>query len=63
MPIHIKLMVSALTLIAGSGFCYFENLYGSPRVAVVGGFLAIFMVVAMWVFPETGQKRAKPKQS
>ena len=57
MPVHIKLMVSALTLVAGAGFYYFENLYGESDIALVGGVLAIFMVVAMWVFPETGQKQ------
>ncbi len=59
MPVHIKLMVSALTLAAGGGFYYFEKLYGDSSVALVGGCLAIFMVVAMWVFPETGQKQKR----
>ncbi len=59
MPVHIKLMVSALTLVAGGGFYYFEKLYGDSSVALVGGCLAIFMVVAMWVFPETGQKQKR----
>ena len=52
-------MVSALTLVAGGGFYYFEKLYGDSSVALVGGCLAVFMVVAMWVFPETGQKQKR----
>ena len=56
MPVHIKIMVSCLTLIAGALYFYFENRLGVPRLAFVGGGLAIFMVVAMWVFPETGKQ-------
>jgi hypothetical protein len=59
MPTHIKIFVSLLTLLVGGAFYYFENLYGQPLVARVGGVLSIFMVVAMWVFPEAGGKSRK----
>lgn len=59
MPVHIKLMVSAITLVVGGGFYFFERLYGDSNVALVGGCLAIFMVVAMWVFPEVAQKQKR----
>lgn len=54
MPKHIKIMVSAITLIVGALFMYFENTYGQPDVALVGGALSVFMVLAMWIFPEAG---------
>lgn len=57
MPVHIKAMLSILTLIVGIVFWYFEGLYGQSHVAVVGLCLSVFMVAAMWIFPETGNKR------
>ena len=57
MPVHIKCMVSAATLIVGAGYCYFEAAYGESELAFVGLGLSIFMVIAMWVFPETGNKK------
>lgn len=61
MPTHIKIMVSVLTLLAGAVFYYFESRYGQARVAMVAAFLSVFMVLAMWIFPEAGD-RAKNKQ-
>ncbi|KPK31696.1 MAG: hypothetical protein AMJ66_08105 [Betaproteobacteria bacterium SG8_40] len=60
MPTHIKIIVSVLTLIVGACFYYFETQYGQARVASVGAFLSVFMVLAMWIFPEAGD-RAKKK--
>jgi hypothetical protein len=57
MPVHIKLMVSALTLLAGGGFFYFESTLGDSQLAYIGAGLSIFMVIAMWVFPEAGGKK------
>ena len=50
-------MVSALTLLAGGGFFYFESTLGDSQLAYVGAGLSIFMVIAMWVFPEAGGKK------
>jgi hypothetical protein len=60
MPTHIKIIVSLLTLVAGALFYYFEAQYGQAHVANVGAFLSVFMVLAMWIFPEAGD-RAKKK--
>ena len=57
MPVHIKIIVSSLTLAAGIGYYFFEKALGDPQLAYVGCGLSIFMVVAMWVFPETGTKK------
>ena len=60
MPTHIKIIVSALTLLVGAIFHFFESQYGQAHVATVGAFLSVFMVLAMWIFPEAGD-RAKKK--
>ena len=57
MPVHIKLTVSAIVLIVGALYYYFESVLGDPQVAIVGAALAVFMVASMWIFPETGNKR------
>ena len=59
MPTHIKLIVSVLTLLAGAIFYYFETQYGRAHVAAVGAVLSVFMVLAMWIFPEAGDRAKK----
>ncbi len=56
MPTHIKLIVSALTLVVGALFYYFESQLGQANVAIVGACLSVFMVLAMWIFPEAGDR-------
>ena len=56
MPVHIKLGISVIVLVGGGILYYLERVLGDPLVATVGGVLAVFMVVAMWIFPETGNK-------
>ena len=62
MPTHIKIIVSIITLIVGAVFFYLESAHGQAHVASVGAGLSVFMVVAMWIFPEAGD-RAKKKAS
>jgi len=59
MPKHIKIIVSILTLLAGVIFYFFETQYGQARVAMVAAFLSVFMVLAMWIFPEAGDRAKK----
>jgi hypothetical protein len=59
MPTHIKLIVSVLTLLVGAIFYHFETQFGQAHVATVGVFLSIFMVLAMWIFPEAGDRAKK----
>jgi hypothetical protein len=56
MPNNIKTMISVLTLIVGSTVHFFERQAGNDHLAWVVAGLAIFMVLAMWLFPETGRK-------
>ncbi len=59
MPTHIKIIVSIVTLIVGVVFFYFENRLGEANVAKVGIVLSVFMVMAMWIFPEAGDRAKK----
>ena len=56
MPVHIKIIVSIITLIVGALFLYFENRYGQVSLGLVGAGLAVFMVIAMWMFREPGRR-------
>lgn len=61
MPTHIKIIVSIVTLLVGATFFYLENAWGQANVAKVGLFLSIFMVLAMWIFPEAGDRAKKAR--
>ena len=56
MPVHIKIIVSIITLMVGVAFLYFEILYGQMPVGLVGAGLAVFMVISMWLFREPGRR-------
>ena len=57
MPTQIKIMVSAITLLVGLLLYYFESHYGETVLGWVGAGLSVFMVMAMWLFREPGQRR------
>jgi hypothetical protein len=57
MPNDVKLIVSAVTLIVAAILAFWR---ASPVRADLATFLmttAVFMVAAMWVFPEAGVKK------
>ena len=56
MPNTIKTMLSILTLIIGAAAYFLERQAGNVQLAWIVAGLAIFMVLAMWLFPETGGK-------
>jgi len=56
MPVHIKIIVSIITLVVGTAFLYFEILYGQMSVGLVGAGLAMLMVISMWLFREPGKR-------
>ena len=56
MPVHIKIIVSIITLMVGVVFLYFEILHGQMPVGLVGAGLAVFMVISMWLFREPGKR-------
>ena len=58
MPNNIKTMISVLTLIVGATVHFFERQAGNDHLAWIVAGLAVFMVLAMWLFPETGGKNS-----
>ncbi len=61
MPNDVKAIVSALALIVAGVLAYWK---GSPIRPEFGTFViatAVFMVAAMWIFPEAGGKKRAPK--
>ena len=56
MPPHIKIALSALVL-AVAGIVYTFRGFMSPNLPeIIVPALAIFMVVSLWVFPETSKR-------
>ena len=57
MPNDVKAIVSVLTILVGFGFAHYENTYGKPHLYGLEIGLAVFAVLAMWVFPEASMKK------
>ena len=58
MPTDIKLSISALVAVVGAGAYYLEtSLAERPDLGFMVTGLAVFMILAMWIFPETGRKK------
>ncbi len=63
MPSDVKAAVSAITLLVALVLAYWR---GSPIRHDFSTFIiviAVFMVAAMWVFPEAGVKKGDMKRS
>ena len=61
MPNDVKAIVSALAIVVAVILAYW---HGSPIRPEYGIFVigtAVFMVIAMWIFPEAGGKKRAPK--
>ena len=61
MPNDVKAFVSVLALVVAAILAYW---HGSPVRPEYSHFVigtALFMVVAMWIFPEAGGKKRAPK--
>jgi hypothetical protein len=62
MPNDVKVAISLITLLVAIVFAYWS---GSPIRHDFSSFVvltAIFMIAAMWVFPEAGVKRGNLKR-
>lgn len=57
MPNHVKILLSLVVLaVAAAGYVFQDSLgQVGPKYAVA--FLGIFMVVAMWIFPEVQRRK------
>ncbi len=52
MPVKIKLVLSLVVIIVAAVAFYMQHKLGHERVQYLVAFLGIFMVFAMWLFPE-----------
>jgi membrane protein YdbS with pleckstrin-like domain len=62
MPNDVKVIVSVITLMVAAVLAYWS---GSPIRSDYATFVivtAVFMVVAMWIFPEAGVKKGDLKR-
>jgi hypothetical protein len=57
MPNDVKIIVSVLALIVAAVLAYWSGSPVDPRYSTFVMVAAVFMVAAMWVFPEAGVKK------
>ncbi|MDA8637756.1 hypothetical protein N9L49_03985 [Rhodospirillales bacterium] len=55
MPVGIKIVISLLTVLVVGGFSYMQLGGANHKVAYTGFALLVLMLLAMWIFPETGK--------
>ena len=53
MPTNIKISVSVIVALVGMGALFLEQQFGDRAVGVVAILLAVFMILSIWIFPET----------
>jgi hypothetical protein len=58
MPNDVKAGVSALALIVAAVLAYWSGSPIRPEFSTYVMATAVFMVVAMWIFPEAGVKKS-----
>ena len=52
MPVKIKLGLSLLVVVVAAIAFYFQHMLEHDRIQYVVAFLGLFMIFAMWLFPE-----------
>ena len=58
MPNDVKAAVSALALIIAAVLAYWSGSPIRPEFSTYVMATAVFMVIAMWIFPEAGVKKS-----
>ena len=58
MPNDVKAAVSALALIVAAVLSYWSGSPIRPEFSTYVMATAVFMVIAMWIFPEAGVKKS-----
>ncbi len=61
MPNDVKAIVSVIALLVAGVLAYWQGSPIRPEFSTFVMGAAIFMVVAMWVFPEAGGKKRESK--
>ena len=62
MPTNIKVGLSIVVLVVGVLMYIWEADQGNFQLSWIVIGLSVFMVFAMWIFPETGQTREEQKE-
>ena len=62
MPNDVKVIVSVITLMVAGVLAYWSGSPIRPEYATFVIVTAVFMVVAMWIFPEAGVKKGDLKK-
>ena len=62
MPTNIKVGLSIVVLVVGVLMYIWEADQGNEQLSWIVIGLSVFMVFAMWIFPETGQTREDHKE-
>ncbi len=62
MPTNIKVGLSIVVLVVGVLIYIWEADQGNVQLSWIVIGLSVFMVLAMWIFPETGQTREDQKE-
>ena len=63
MPNDVKAALSALTLIMAAALAFWSGSPIRPELSIFVIVTAVFMVAAMWVFPEAGVKKGDVKKA
>ena len=58
-PTTIKLTLSLIVALVGLGAYLLETKLGDPTIGIIAGLLTAFMILSMWIFPETSKKKAQ----
>jgi len=62
MPNDVKAVVSVIVLIVAAVLAFWSGSPVRPQFATYILVTAVFMVVAMWIFPEAGVKKGDLKE-
>ena len=63
MPNDVKAAVSALALIIAAVLAYWSGSPIRPEFSTYVMATAVFLVIAMWIFPEAGVKKSNTKKT
>lgn len=56
MPLNLKIILSLLVLLVGSGMYVYETRIGNDPVQWIVTALVVAMIAALWLFPEAGKR-------
>jgi len=63
MPTDVKAVVSGVALVVAAVLAYWSGSPIRPGFSTYVMAVAVFMVVAMWIFPEAGVKKGDVKKA